>query len=1056
MRISNRGEKRTACPLLTLVCLTVGFSTPIPAQGITTAAIRGTVRFENEVGVNDASVRVTNMSTGYAIETKVRRGSFLVMGLETGGPYRVVVRSIGYSPQAVDGLFLSLGDQREVNFTLPLLGAQLDTIQVFANPDRVLRSSAGGVVTSISDSALRRLPTLNRDMYDFVRLVPQVGTRFGLTGANASFRFNSYVIDGVSDRQLQGNNVLGGVVGGKTIPLDAVKEYQVMLSPYDARYGDFTGMLVNAVTKSGTNSLSGSVFGYLRNEQLARTSSFVGGSVYRTEQVGFSLGGPIVRDRVHYFVASEFQHAIAPAPGPYVGQSDDASPPLPVPSDDIARFASLLRAAGMDPGDGGRVTLSNPGVVFSGRLDISLPEWKSRIVVRDNYSSVESTRFSHGDGVRTFALSSNSTTLVTAKHGPALQIFTHPGGVVFNEFMAAFMNRPQSFRAYAEQPFIGVTVRRADGVNVGLNAGAPANYGGSDATQKLFEIADHLELQAGSRHSFGLGVHVEVFRYHAAGARGRLGQWRFSSLDSLAKGNAALYQITNDFGSGDAPVNGVQPGAYLTDEWRVTDGLSLTLGLRADFLRFSTRPAYNAAVDSTFQRKTSDYPEAHLQWSPRFGFRWEPFADNRTRIRGGAGIFVGPPPLGWLLGPARSNGAGIKTLTCRIGEGGVPKFTPDAALQPQKCADGSGFSDGPVAIVDNKVRMAESFRTSLAIDQHLPWGLAGSLEALYSRVRSDFLFVNAALRGPQGIDSHGRTLYGTFSSAGVARPEYVDDRFPEVIDLRSHSLGHSWSVTAQLDRPFSNRLELRAAYTHSRSRDVQSLTNSSALSLFEIWAGARPISSQHERLVTGVSAFDVPHRVVLAATYAAPWKRFRTDFSLYYIGESGVPFTFGDSSAGRGDLNADGTNANDPVYVPRDATDPGEIVLDGADWAAQAEALERFIRNTPCLARQRGTIVKRNSCRGPWVNMSNASVRQSLQTIRGRDLSLQLEIFNVLNLLNPSWGLFRIPNTALLQHVGQASDSAEPMFRFDAASAGTSSRNLESAYQLQVSLRYSF
>jgi hypothetical protein len=207
-----------------------------------------------------------------------------------------------------------------------------------------------------------------------------------------------------------------------------------------------------------------------------------------------------------------------------------------------------------------------------------------------------------------------------------------------------------------------------------------------------------------------------------------------------------------------------------------------------------------------------------------------------------------------------------------------------------------------------------------------------------------------------------------------------------------------------------------------------------------------------------VSTFEIPHRVVLAASYAAPWTRWKTDISLYYIGESGTPFTFGDSTLqGMGDLNADGTAANDPIYVPRNANDPSEVVFAASGSATQAAAFEKFIRDTPCLRRQRGRIVRRNSCRGPWVNTSNASVRQSLQTIRGHDLSLQLEVFNVLNLLNPSWGLLRLPNATVLKHMGQtAGPATQPTFQFDAAKAGTSTQNLESGYQLQLSLRYSF
>jgi hypothetical protein len=318
------------------------------------------------------------------------------------------------------------------------------------------------------------------------------------------------------------------------------------------------------------------------------------------------------------------------------------------------------------------------------------------------------------------------------------------------------------------------------------------------------------------------------------------------------------------------------------------------------------------------------------------------------------------------------------------------------------------------------------------------------------------MFVNANLKGPQGVDPHGRVLYGKINSSGRADPALVGN-FPEVIDLRNHSLGHSWSLTGQINRSFANRYWVRASYTHSRTRDLQSIINGSAVAPFDIWSSARPLSGGHDDLSTGVSSFEVAHRIVVAAAVSAPWNRWRTNFSLYYIGESGAPFTYGDSVETLGDLNADGTAANDPIYVPRSTSDPSEIVFGGDNPQAQAQAFDKFINDTPCLDRQRGSIVARNSCRGPWVNTSNVSIHQSLQAFRNHDLSLRLEVFNVLNLLRSSWGLYRVPNQTILQHIGQTSAvTSQPVFHFDSAKAGSSTQNLDSGYQLQLSLRYGF
>jgi len=358
--------------------------------------------------------------------------------------------------------------------------------------------------------------------------------------------------------------------------------------------------------------------------------------------------------------------------------------------------------------------------------------------------------------------------------------------------------------------------------------------------------------------------------------------------------------------------------------------------------------------------------------------------------------------------------------------------------------------------------MAETFRASLAYDGLLPWSVGASAEALYTRTRSDFHFANLNLVGPQGVDRHGRVLYGTIDNVGRATPSLVSEAFPEVIDLRNQSRGYSYALTGRLERRLSHRLETSASYTHSRVRDVQSLTSEAAAVALNNWAGGRPVSGRHDDLGTGVSSFDLPHRVVLTGTWTSPWRRWATSLSVYYVGESGTPFTYGDSTAGNlGDLNADGTNANDPIYVPRNAADTSEIALDGgpADLAGQQVAFERFIAGTACLRRQRGRIVARNSCRGPWVHTTNASVRQSLPAMWGHAASLQLDVFNVLNLLDRDWGLYRVPNAVLLRQVGQTTGPAsksQPVFHFDEARPRYDTQNVESAYQLQLALRYSF
>jgi hypothetical protein len=241
-----------------------------------------------------------------------------------------------------------------------------------------------------------------------------------------------------------------------------------------------------------------------------------------------------------------------------------------------------------------------------------------------------------------------------------------------------------------------------------------------------------------------------------------------------------------------------------------------------------------------------------------------------------------------------------------------------------------------------------------------------------------------------------------------------------------------------------------------------------------MWADARAVSGRHDDLSRGISLNDLPHRVVAALTYTAPWPRWSTDFSFYYVGESGSPFTYlAGGAMGRGDLNADGSNANDPIYVPRDASDPEEILFSGRSDAPDADnspgvqaqrvalqqaALESFIERTPCLRRQRGRILERNTCREPWSHTTIASIRQTIP-IGDRALETELDTFNVLNLLHNRWGRYRVAAPRLLEHVAEtpgAPETAQPIFRFDATRPEWTTLQTESAFQLQLAIRYRY
>ncbi|MGH7561612.1 MAG: TonB-dependent receptor domain-containing protein [Gemmatimonadales bacterium] len=1053
------------------------------AQGVATTAIRGSVQMADGGSVDGAQVRVVNTATGFAVETVARDGRFLVSGLEVAGPYTITVRRLGFLPAQGGPLFLALGEPLELRFVLQPLAIPLGGLSVIASPDASRGHTHGGTATTVTDSLLHRLPTLNRDLYDFVRLVPQISTKIGLSsgglsGGGVGFRFNSFLINGAPERFVSGNSSLA-LLGGKSVPLEAVREYQVLLAPYDVRYGDFAGALINTVTRSGTNEPHGSAFAYFRNDRLARRGDLAPIVPYERVQYGFSLGGPLLRDRMHFYVAPELQSLTSPAEGPYLGQSSAAMPPVPVNAADLARFDSIMSGYGLAAGSPGQVQTGNPLTNVFARLDVAIPEWKSRAILLVNHIRTERTSFSR-TARDTFSLSSFKLKQRFESRMTALQLHTalRRAGGGHNELLVSYRPEWGLWLSPVKQPVVRVAVPSTSGGLVTLNTGThPSAQGMSDESWTL-AIKENLTLPFGVAHVVTLGLEAERFRLGRRGLIGSYGTWTFTSLDSLLLGIPDRYELRRVFGSVDFPIPGAQYAAYAADQWRVSERLQITLGVRADLLAIDGRAPYNPAVDSIFQRRTDAVPSKRVHLSPRLGFTWDVFREGRDQVRGGVGVFTGRPPLLWAHSALYNYGVGIGVLRCgdlATDLGPPPAFVPDIRSAPTTCANGSGLATAPmgdVDLLDRRLRMAQTLRASLAYERQLPWSVLLTGEALITRNISDFVFFNLNLQGPQSTDRFGRVLYGTINSSGVAAPA-LRSGFSEVIDLRNTSRNRSYQISARIERRFADGVAATASYTYSRVRDVQTPLRAGQRGIVA-WSSARAVSGRHEDLRLATSLYEIPHRVVLGGTYTAPWQGWSTRVSFYYLGESGSPFTYRAWGAGRrGDLNSDGSNENDPIYVPRNTSDTAEIRFSGlseeagADNSPEAQAervvrqqaaFQRAIQRTDCLRRQRGRIVERNSCREPWSHVTIASVRQAIP-VAGRGLVLELDIFNVLNLLNSKWGRYRVAAPALLEHVGQTSGSpatAQPIFRFDASAPQWTTLETESAFQLQVALRYDF
>jgi len=1085
--LRNRIRRGSALPRCPLACLLIcaGIASPISrakAQGSTTAAIVGRILDESGHGLIGVDVVVTNRATGISMHATSRpEGRYRVSGLEVGGPYSVTAHRIGSPVKTRMGLFLTLGQEIEVNITLQQQAVLLQAVETEAPAGNLFSRAHMGTESFLSDSTIHQMPVLNRDLYDLVRLVPQMSTWFTLAPSGAGPRLNSIRIDGISDQVPSSNLAAGQLYGGKVIPLDAVQEYQVLFSPFDVRQGSFAGSGVNVVTRTGTNELHGSVYAYGTNDHLGPDVPFVRNLPYEKGQAGLSVGGPIVPDRLLFFVASELQRREIPAPGPYQRPDLSSESGLPVSTKDIARFQELLNARGMDAGSAGPVTNGNPSASLFLRLDAPIPSWNSRVTMRGTYGHADSAIFARPTALAPtdcpsaacFPLSSLQHSRWVNKQSEAVQLVSNFANGAYNELLAGYVGIVSGFNPTVKAPLILVTVPGTAGLPAVLQSGTHEIATGQRNASSTIEFTDNLSVSAGP-HRITAGLSGQWFNLRAFQLRGSYGVWQFTSLDSLQMGAASEYRVTRDTGSVTAASGGLY-AAYVGDEWAASPRLTVTLGVRIDMEVLSAHPAYVAAIDSTFRLRTNQVPSGDVAWSPRLGFNYRltPASDTPVQMRGGVGLFTGHPPLFWLFGGFAAYGLAARTLQCGSlpGDAGpAPLFQPDYRTPPRACAGGQSFGTGgggEIDAIDSHLRLPQSMRASLAIDAPLPLGLLGTLEGLYTLATHSPLFSSINLVSPNATDTHGRVLYGAIDAEGIASPSRVLPRFGDVIAISSESRDYSYDLTGTL-RKVGRMGDLQASLSYGRSFDVSSPRPVSAL-LADDWRYGRPIAGVQNNLVVGTSDFDQPLRIRVAGTLHSPWQTLSSHLSLYYVGGMGFPYTYvAGGGQGRGDLNADGAVGNDPIYIPRSALDTTEIRFAGspAEVQSQQTGFERFIDGASCLRTQRGRIMARNSCRSPWMSLTNLSIRQTLPAVARHLATIELQVFNLLNLLNSHWGREAVPTgatltttsqIALLSQVGETTAAQpQPIYRFDPAMSRYNFDNIDTYYQIQLALRYSF
>ena len=1033
----------------------------LTGQGLTTAAIQGSVSSAASPIVG-ASVRVINTSNGRRWEiTTPSSGRYALDGVAIGGPYRIEVRALGFTPEVRDGIIVALGQRAIVDFALQPAPIQLSPVTVTASADPVLSPGRTGPAEVISSAKISALPNLGRDLVTLTLQSPQVAispsVRFAneaITVAGQSRLLNGFQVDGGVNHDLYAGSTQPGLqTWPRPISLETLEAIQVLVAPVDVRYGSFAGGLVNAVTKSGTNELHGSMFGFLSNAALVgRNATGTAVGDFTAGEFGGSISGPIVRDRIHYFLSADIYRRTIADTGPLVtdtaGGADLARVGIRYTS--ATRFQDILRNTyGLDPGTLGPYEGRAPAVDVFGKATVQLGT-NSHLELSHHYTDGERRTFITRI-FGTYRLSSVGQRVPATRNATRLIWSSLFGGRWSNELIASFLRSSDACLPNVPYPLIRV---RAD---QGMLVAGTAVTCPRQAAQSAFELTENLTVGFGG-HLFTLGAHAATLRFEDTQLQGGAGLWDFRNLDSLQAGRAFHYERTLP---GQSRGRGIdfrarEIGMYVQDRWNPTRALTLTAGVRLDVSVLPDAVSTNETLKSALGVDTGRLPSGGVLWSPRFGVNYDVRGDGRTFLRGGIGLFSGRPAYSWVASSYRDNGLEELFLSCD--GSAVPQFDPIS--QPTSCASGTGPTQR-LSFFDRNVRFPQSLKASVGVDHRLPGDIVGTLDLLYTRAQHQLYFSDANLLSPTGAaqGEASRPLYGTISAAGFATPARRT-ALGQVVRASDRGGDHSASAAIQLRRRFADRAEVSALYARTRARDRMSIIN--LLSRPNLEQTPLDGTLEDRRLTT--SFFEIPHRVEANAALRLP---YRVWLSLRYAGASGTPYTY----TVRGDANADGiggaTMTNDIVYVPRNRAD---ISIDGNGPAAglgtvvQQDSvydniIDPFIEREQCLRRQRGRILERNSCRNPWFGTLNARVTKAFPTVAGQSLELTADVYNMLNLLNRDWGQYRVttldPSEPMLFLAGYDATAGRGIYR-PQLPGFRQIQDLASRWQVELGVRYIF
>lgn len=1024
----------------------------------TTSEITGTIKSGNSALVG-ATVTVLNIPTGTKTATVSRKeGRFNVPNLRVGGPYTIKVTYVGFETTTRDSVFLLLGQEFKADFDLVASSAALQGVTVTSiRQDRIFNSSHTGSQEIIGRNQIERLPTINRSLQDFTRLTPSSN---GLSFGGRSSLYNNITVDGANFNNAFGlSSTLGGQTNSQPISLDAIEQIQVSVSPYDVRQGGFSGAGINSVTRSGTNTFKGSVYTYIRTPDLqgynVRTNTLPKPS-FNYNQRGASVGGPIIKNKLFFFISGEQERVSQPATTIVANRPGQTAVPNVI-SQAVADTLDALKNFLMSKYN------YNPGEYQNYNYRTQSDKLTVRIDWNINTANTLTLKYNYLKSFRDLAASNSGAPNGNRQPGNTGLPFSGSGYTInnnFNIFIAELNTRISNklsnklqggysalrdFRAsQGGSNFPLVDILNPQGQTYTSFGYEPFTYN-NRLFSNITQLSDVLTYYAGP-HEITVGTQNYFKTFQNGFAPNYEGAYIFNSFTDFynsanngaanAKSYGLQYALTKDGSFPFANIGSTELGFFAQDKWRIKNNLTITYGLRVDAPIFKNAFTANPIVATLTFRDGQRYdvgqkPKTNLLISPRVGFNWDVFNNQQTQIRGGLGSFSGPPPFVYISNQASNNGVQFGSFNNTKNPATNLPYVFSSDINAYRPTGGVNTSYNLV-FTDPNFKYPQVLKTSIGIDQKLPGNVIATAEFTYNKDLHAINFenVNLPTTGTPLAGPDNRTRFSStkiYSGAGVASE--ANPNILNAILMKNYSKGYSYVASFQLQKSFKN-LFTSVAYTYSKSRSI----NDGGSIAASTWRD-RPVSNDPNAAQLGFSNFYQPHRVIAQAYY-------RKEYKGHYATSVGVIFEAAPNGVGSytysGDVNNDGTGGNnDLIYIPSKQEDivlvpvntGGGTITDKRMPVQMWNQLNNFINQDPYMSTHRGQVAERNAAILPFYKHLDVNVTQDFYMKTGKTrhtLRFTFDMINIGNFLNKNWGIAKnFSSTSFLKYEGLVTDATD-------------------------------